>query len=69
MPDTLYSVWIHYVFSTKNRDSWLVPAIDFLSEMTKDKFIAGTAAALMALNAEIGREYEKELLPHPSPCA
>jgi hypothetical protein len=27
MPDTFSSVWIHYVFSTKNRESWLVPAV------------------------------------------
>ena len=27
MPDTFSSVWIHYVFSTKNREPWLVPAV------------------------------------------
>ena len=27
MPDTFCSVWIHYVFSTKNREPWVVPAV------------------------------------------
>ena len=27
MPDTFCSVLIHYVFSTKNREPWLVPAV------------------------------------------
>jgi len=27
MPDTFCSVWIHYVFGTKNREPWLVPAV------------------------------------------
>ena len=27
MPDTFCSVLIHYVFSTKNREPWLAPAV------------------------------------------